>query len=111
MNARDGRGTTPLAVAAGVGHCDVLKVLIEHPNAQLNAQVNCCMNIRFCHVHAYIHNNYVRSFTIGVSVLYMQLKDKYCMRPVCIDSESCKHLFFSVQKYVYVSDVFLYFSD
>ena len=55
MNARDGRGTSPLAVAAGVGHCDVLKVLIEHPNARLNAQVNCCMDIRFCHVHAYIH--------------------------------------------------------
>ena len=53
VNARNGRGTTPLAVAAATGHCDVLKIFIEHPHAGLNVQVNCCMNTHatICCVH------------------------------------------------------------
>ena len=37
--ASDMQGSTPLMIAAGVGHDRTLKVLLEHPNVDVHAGV------------------------------------------------------------------------
>ena len=40
VNHKNVLGFTPLEVAATVGHCRVLRLLVKHPNIQLDSQVN-----------------------------------------------------------------------
>ena len=51
INARDWEGGTALTVATNCGHLDVLRILLKHPNVDLDTQV---------HVHVY--NNYVMMY-------------------------------------------------
>ena len=39
VNIRDDDGVAPLAVATACGHMDVLKVLLDHPNIDVDTQV------------------------------------------------------------------------
>ena len=39
VNVRDDNGVAPLAVATGCGHMDVLRVLLDHPDIDVDTQV------------------------------------------------------------------------
>ena len=39
VNIRDDDGVAPLAVATACGHMDVLKVLLDHPDIDVDTQV------------------------------------------------------------------------
>ena len=41
VNCRDGVENTAIMVAAAVGHNEVLRILANHPQVDLNAQVSC----------------------------------------------------------------------
>ena len=41
VNCRDGVENTATMVAAAVGHNEVLRILANHPQVDLNAQVSC----------------------------------------------------------------------
>lgn len=40
VNARDPGGNTPLSLAAALGHCNVVKALLDSPDTDINAQVH-----------------------------------------------------------------------
>ena len=44
VNCRDRLENTATMVAAAVGHYEVLRLLANHPQVDLNAQVSCCCN-------------------------------------------------------------------
>ena len=39
VNAKDANGTTPLSLAAALGHCSVVSALLESRNTDINFQV------------------------------------------------------------------------
>ena len=39
VNAKDASGTTPLSVAAAMGHCNVISALLDSPETDINCQV------------------------------------------------------------------------
>ena len=40
VNAKHASGTTALSVAAAMGHCNVIKALLDSPDTDINCQVN-----------------------------------------------------------------------
>ena len=45
VNVRDDNGVAPLAVATACGHMDVLKVLLDHPDIDVDTQVHVHVSI------------------------------------------------------------------
>lgn len=42
VNHKNTLGFTPVEVAATIGHCRILKLLVKHPKIHLDSQVSCC---------------------------------------------------------------------
>ena len=40
VNAKDPGGNTPLSLAAALGHCNVVKALLDSPDTDINSQVH-----------------------------------------------------------------------
>lgn len=45
INALNGKGVTPLIIAAVKGHCSVLRVLANHPDIRIHEQVGASYNL------------------------------------------------------------------
>ena len=50
VNVRDDSGVAPLAVAVACGHSDVLKVLLDHPDIDVDTQVYMYVCVTLCHL-------------------------------------------------------------